>query len=409
VIPLRYNLGNLKARRVSTAMSMFGIGVVIAVMVSMMALDNGVTKATVSSGSKDNLMVMREGSEAELSSWVTKGAYHIIRALPGIAKDSKGEPIVSPELVILFKLPKKDNPKGSNVTVRGVTPEAFVLRPYVKVVAGRMFRPGVNEVMVAKRVASRFVNCGIGDSFQFGPQRYNVVGLFEAGGTAFDSEMWADADFLGGARKRDAYSSVVVKPVDRTAFDSIRDAIKNDNRLKLQAKSEYQYYDDQTRGLLGIRVLVTIVTAFMMFGAILGTMNTMFSAIASRTRELATLRALGFRRRTVIATVLVESAFIAALGGIAGVRLSLPVNGLSTGTTTWPGCSSNYPRMVWQPGPTPRRCSPSGRKAAKRTNSSVAAYSTRARPHGFVRSFAGCGRRRAGRSSSSRPTPGCCT
>lgn len=335
MIPLRYNVGNLKARRVSTAMSIFGIGVVIAVMVSMMALNNGVTKATVSSGSKDNLMIMREGAEAELSSWVTRDAYRIIRALPGIARDSKGEPVVSPELVILFKLPKKDNPKGSNVTVRGVTRAAFELRPYVKLVEGRMFRPGVNEVIVAKRVANRFVNCGLGDSFQFGPQKYNVVGLFEAGGTAFDSEMWADADFLGDARKRNAYSSVVVKPVDAEAFEAIKDIVKNDNRLKLQVKSEYQYYADQTRGLVGIKILVGIVTFFMMFGAILGTTNTMFSAIASRTRELATLRALGFKRRTVIASVLVESAFVASLGGVAGVLLSLPVNGISTGTTNW--------------------------------------------------------------------------
>jgi putative ABC transport system permease protein len=335
MIPLRYNVGNLRARNISTAMSIFGIGVVIAVMVSMMALNNGVVKATVSSGSKDNLMVMREGAEAELSSWVTKDQYRIIRSLPGIATGANSEPIVSPELVILFKLPKKDNPKGSNVTVRGVTPAAFQLRPYIKIVEGRMFHPGVNELIAAKRVASRFVNCNVGDSFKFGPQSYTVVGLFEAQGTAFDSEMWADADFLGQARRRGQYSSVVVKPVDAKAFNDIKETIKNDNRLKLAVKSEYQYYADQMQGLLGIKILVSIVTFFMMFGAVLGTMNTMFSAIASRGRELATLRALGFRRRTVIATVLIESAFVALLGGVLGVILSLPINGISTGTTNW--------------------------------------------------------------------------
>ena len=335
MIPLRYNIGNLNARRISTLMSIFGIAVVIAVMLSMMALNNGVTKATVSSGSKDNLMVMREGADAELSSWVTKDAFRIIRALPGITKGRNSEPLISPELVILFKLPKKDNPKGSNITVRGVTPMAFELRPYVKIVQGRMFRPGVNELIVARRVANRFVNCNVGDSFQFGPQRYNVVGLFEAGGTAFDSEMWADVDFLGLARKREQYSSVVLKPVDKKAFDEIKAAIRNDNRLKLMVKTEYQYYSDQIGGLLGIRILVSIVTVFMVFGAILGTMNTMFSAIASRTRELATMRALGFKRRTVIGSVLIESAFVAVLGGIGGVLLALPINGISTGTVNW--------------------------------------------------------------------------
>ena len=255
MIPLKYNIGNLKARRVSTLMTILGIGVVIAVMISMMALQNGVRSALVSSGSKDNLMVMREGAAAELSSWVTKDAFRIIRALPGIAKDSHGAPLISPELVIIFKIPKKDDPKGSNVLMRGVTPMAFTMRPYVTLVEGRMFRPGLNEVIVARRIRDRFVNTGLGDTFQFGSQKYNVVGVFDAKGTAFDSEMWCDADFLGQARKREAYSSVIVRPVDRAAFESIDAAIKNDNRLKLDVKSEYKYYDEQTSGLAGIEVL----------------------------------------------------------------------------------------------------------------------------------------------------------
>jgi putative ABC transport system permease protein len=335
MIPLKYNIGNLTARRVSTLMTVLGIGVVIAVMISMMALKNGVHSAIVSSGSKENLMVMREGAEAELSSTVTKDAFRIIRTLPGITKDAAGAPMVSPELVIIFKIPKKDDPKGSNVLVRGVTPQAFAMRPYVKIVEGRMFRPGLNEVIVARRIRDRFVNTGIGDSFKFGTQSYNVVGVFDAQGTAFDSEMWCDVDFLGQARKRTAYSSVIVRAADRDAFESIKATIKNDNRLKLEVKSEYQYYDDQTRGLAGIVVLVAIVTFFMTIGAILGTMNTMFSAVASRGRELATLRALGFKRRTIILSVVVESAFVALLGGLAGLLLALPVNAISTGTTNF--------------------------------------------------------------------------
>jgi ABC-type lipoprotein release transport system permease subunit len=335
MIPLKYNIGNLTARRVSTLMTILGIGVVIAVMISMMALKNGVHSAIVSSGSKENLMVMREGAEAELSSSVTKDAFRIIRTLPGISKDSSGAPMISPELVIIFKMPKKDDPKGSNVLVRGVTAQAFAMRPYVKIIDGRMFRPGVNEVIVARRIRDRFVNTAIGDSFKFGSQTYNVVGVFDAQGTAFDSEMWCDVDFLEQARKRTAYSSVIVRPVDREAFESIKATIKNDNRLKLEVKSEYQYYDDQTRGLAGIVVLVGIVTFFMTIGAILGTMNTMFSAIASRGRELATLRALGFKRRTIILSVVIESAFVALLGGVAGLLLALPVNAISTGTTNF--------------------------------------------------------------------------
>jgi ABC-type antimicrobial peptide transport system permease subunit len=335
MIPIKYNIGNLTARRVSTLMTILGIGVVIAVMISMMALQNGVRSAVVSSGSKDNLMVMREGAAAELSSWVTKDAFRIIRALPGIAKDNSGAPMISPELVIIFKIPKRDDPKGSNVLMRGVTPMAFSMRPYVKLVEGRMFKPGLNEVIVARRIRDRFVNTAIGDTFQFGTQKYNVVGVFDAQATAFDSEMWCDADFLGQARKREAYSSLIVRPVDHGAFESIKAAIKNDNRLKLDVKSEYQYYADQTNGLAGIVILVAIVTFFMTIGAILGTMNTMFSAIASRGRELATLRALGFKRRTILLSVIVESAFISLLGGVAGLLLALPVNMISTGTTNF--------------------------------------------------------------------------
>jgi putative ABC transport system permease protein len=334
MIPLKYNIGNLKARRVSTLMTVLGIGVVIAVMISMMALKNGVNSAVVSSGSKDNLMVMREGAAAELSSWVTKDAFRIIRALPGIAKEGNA-PLISPELVIVFKIPKKDDPKGSNVLVRGVTPMAFTMRPYVKIIDGRMFRPGVNEVIVARRIRDRFVNTAIGDSFKFGSQTYNVVGIFDAQGTAFDSEMWCDADFLGQARKRDGYSSLIVRPADRDAYESIKAAIKGDNRLKLEVTSEYQYYADQTTGLMGIVILVAIVTFFMTIGAILGTMNTMFSAVASRGRELATLRALGFKRRSIILSVVIESAFVALLGGLAGLLLALPVNAISTGTTNF--------------------------------------------------------------------------
>jgi putative ABC transport system permease protein len=336
MIPIKYNVGNLRSRAVSTGMSIFGIGVVIGVMLAMMALYHGVKLAIVSSGSKDELLIMRDGAEAELSSWVTKDAFRIIRALPGIARDSRGaDPLISPEIVILFKLPKKDNPKGSNVNVRGVTPAAFEMRPYVKIVEGRMFRPGVNEVIVARRIRDRFVNAGVGDTFVFGPQQWTVVGVFDAQGTAFDSEIWADAGYLGLARKRESYSSVLVRPADRASMESIKAAIKNDNRLKLAVKTEYQYYADQTRGLTGIVVLVAIVTFFMIGGAILGTMNTMYSAVASRGREIATLRALGFKRRSIILSIVIESAFVALLGGLAGLIFSFPVNWISTGTTNF--------------------------------------------------------------------------
>ena len=325
MIPLKYNAANLKARRVSTSMTILGIAIVIAVMLGMMALYNGVMSQETSSGSSDLLLVMQDGVDAELSSRIDKESFQIIRALPGVAK-------AVPQLVILFKLPKKDNPKGTNVTVRGATQDVFELRPYVKIISGRMFRPGVNEIIVARRIRDRFVNTDVGDTFQFGPQKWNVVGVFDAEGTAFDSEMWCDAGYLGQIRKRDTFSSVLIKPADRSSFATIKETVQNDNRLKLHARSERRYFEDQTSGLAGIKKLVAIVTFFMAGAAIFGTMNTMFSAVASRGRELATLRAIGFRRRAILLSMMLESALIAALGGIAGVLLSLPLNLISSGT-----------------------------------------------------------------------------
>jgi putative ABC transport system permease protein len=334
-IPIKYNIGNLMSRKVSALMTVLGIGIVIAVMVAMMALYNGVQQALVSSGSPENLMILREGAQTEATSWVTREKFRIIQSLPGIAKGADGQPLASPELVIIFKLPRHDNPTGSNVNVRGVTPAALALRPEIQLVDGRLFRSGVNEVIVSRRLQKRLSNTNIGDSFKFGTTQWTVVGVFDAKGTSFDSEMWADVETLGLAHNRHEYSSVVVKPAGAAAFRSIGDAIATDTRLKLQTKSEYQYYEDQTSGLLGIRILVTIVAFFMVLGATLGAMNTMFSAVASRKRELATMRALGFRRRDVLLSVVIEAIFISGLAGIVGVILALPVNGIATGTANF--------------------------------------------------------------------------
>lgn len=334
-IPLKYNIGNLMSRKTSTVMTILGIGVVIAVMVAMLALHNGVNQALVSSGSPENLMVLREGAQTEATSWVSREKYRIIRELPGIAKNAEGQPLVSPELVIIFKLPRRDNATGSNVNVRGVTPNALALRPYIDLVEGRMVRSGLKEVMVSKRMQERFLNMGIGESFRSGTHTWTVVGVFDAKEKSFDSEIWADLDTLAAAQKRPAYSSLLIKPVDAASFRSIRDSIQTDTRLKLLVKDEQKYYEDQTSGLLGIRILVTIVAFFMVLGATLGAMNTMFSAVASRKRELATMRALGFKRRDVLLSIVIEATVVSGLAGVVGVLLALPVNGIATGTANF--------------------------------------------------------------------------
>jgi putative ABC transport system permease protein len=334
-IPLKYNIGNLMSRKMSTVMTVLGIGIVIAVMVAMMALYNGVQSALVSSGSKENLIVLRDGAQTEATSWVTRDKFRILRSLPGIAKTPDGEALVSPELVIIFKLPRRDNATGSNLNVRGVTQKALDIRPYIKIVDGRMFHSGVNEVVVSRRMQKRFLNMDIGSSFKSGTNTWTVVGVFDAKGTGFDSEIWADVETLAAAQKRPQYSSVLLKPVDAAAFRSISDAIATDTRLKLLTKSEHKYYEDQSSGLLGIKILVTIVTFFMIIGATLGAMNTMFSAVASRKRELATMRALGFKRRHVLLSIVIEAIVVSGIAGVVGVLLALPVNGIATGTANF--------------------------------------------------------------------------
>lgn len=333
-IPLKYNTGNLAARRVSMLLTILGIGVINAVMLSMLALWHGVKTTTVASGSPKDLIVMRESAETELSSWVARDKYEVLRTLPGIARNGAGQPLVSPELVILFKLPRRDSGKGSNVLVRGITEVGLEMRN-VKLVEGRAFKPGTSEVIVAKRIRDRFASTSVGDTFHFGATDYRVVGVFDAAGTAFDSEIWADESFLAQSRKRDAYSTVLVRPTDAAAAKSVVDAVKNDNRLKLEVKTERKYYEEQTTGLFGIIFLVAVVTLFMVIGAVLGTMNTMFSAVSGRTRELGTMRALGFKRRAILLSVVIESALVSLLGGLAGVLLALPVNSISTGTTNF--------------------------------------------------------------------------
>ena len=332
MIPLKYNAGNLRSRGMSVAMTVFGIAVVIGVTIAMMALYNGVRTQLIASGSPDLLLVMEDGVDAELSSRVTEEQFDVIRALPGIAKDSQGTPLVAQQVVSIFKLTRKDTGKKSGITMRGVSGNIFALRPDVRIVEGRMFTPGVNEVIVSRRLHDRFAGMNVGGTFQLGPRAWNIVGVFDAGGTAFDSELWSDVTVLEQFRKRDFFSSLLIKPVDRNALDAIAQTVRNDPRLKLQAHSEREYYARQTQGLKSIRKLVAIVTFFMAGAAIFGTMNTMFSAIASRGRELATLRALGFRRREILLSILLESASLSLLGGIAGVLLALPVNLISTGT-----------------------------------------------------------------------------
>jgi len=334
-IPLKYNLRNLVRRRVNSLMTVFTIALVVAVFLAVMSLANGLNAALVSTGAPANAIVMRESAQSEVQSLVTKDAYQVIQTIPGIARDSSGKPIVSAEVTVLVNLPRRQTGQPSNVTVRGVSPAGFSLRPQLKLVDGKMFRPGVGEAIVSRRIADRFASTGLGDQIKLGRRDWTVVGIFEAGNTAFDSEIWSDVNEVMDAFDRSDYSSVLVKSADGFTPTQICDRISGEQRLKLEAKPEIRYYEEQTTAAGPIRALGMFVAVILGIGACFGGMNTMYAAVAARTREIGTLRALGFSKGSILTSFVIESLILAIVGGALGCLLALPVNGVTTGTTNF--------------------------------------------------------------------------
>jgi putative ABC transport system permease protein len=334
-IPLKYNLRNLVVRRVNSLMTVFTIALVVAVFLALMSLANGLNTALVSSGAPSNAIVMRESAQSEVQSIVTKESYQIIQTIPGIARDSSGKPITSGEVTVLVNLPRRQTGEPSNVTVRGVSAAGFSLRPQIKLVDGKMFRTGVGEAIVSRRIANRFASTGLGDQIKLGRRNWTVVGIFEAGNTAFDSEIWADVNEVMDSFDRADYSSVLVRAADGFTPQQISDRVNGEQRLKLEAKPELKYYEEQTSAAAPIRGLGMFVAIILGIGACFGGMNTMYAAVAARTREVGTLRALGFSKRSIMTSFVIESLILALIGGVVGCLLALPVNGVTTGTTNF--------------------------------------------------------------------------
>jgi len=321
-IPLKYNVRNLFVRKITTGLTVLGIALVVAVFLSVMALGEGLTRVFKSSGSDKNILVLRQNSQSELQSGVAREQIPLITTLPGVEKDADGKPLASGELVIVLNLEKLAG-GSSNVTIRGVSEKAMKLRPQMKLVAGREFKPGVSEVIVSKSVGSRFKDCKLGDVIKFGAFRWTVVGVFDADGTAPDSEIWTDVEGMQSDFKRNNYSSVLVRTADRAGRDAFLAGLGSDARLALEGKNEKTYYDDQTSTAAPIKFLGVFVGVVMAIGACFGAMNTMYAAVTARTREIATLRALGFSRPAVLASFVIESVVLALLGGLLGCLLGM--------------------------------------------------------------------------------------
>ncbi len=327
-----YNLRSMIVRKGTAAMTAMGIAMVVAVFVMTMAIAQGFRGALVASGSNENAILLRKGATSETVSAVLRPQLSIIEALPQIARASDGHPLASPELVVIISLPRQSDNKPANVPLRGVGPRAFEIRNTLEFVEGRRLTPGMREINVGKQAVGRFKGLTLGSDVKFGNTAWKVVGIFTADDASFESEVWGDVELMMPAFQRGGYQSVTVKLVDPSAIDSLQAAVAADPRLDLKPQRERDYYDGQseTTGTL-IRVFATFVTAILSIGAIFGAMNTMYAAVAYRTREIGTLRALGFSRLRIVAAFLAESVALAIVGGAIGCLIALPVHGLSTG------------------------------------------------------------------------------
>ncbi len=334
-VPVSYSLRNLWTRRLTTVLTASGMALVVFVFASVMMLAEGLRKTLIETGSYDNMVVIRKASQSEMQSSVDRDQAAIVETEPGIAT-SAGKPLLSKELVVIINLPKRESEKPSNVTIRGIGEFSLALRPQVRLVEGRMPRPGSSEIIAGRSVAKRFRGAGIGEKIRFAMQDWTVVGIFDAGRTGYSTEIWGDVDQLMQAFRRLAYSSVLFKLRDPSEAQKIKDRIEADPRLTLEVKRETRYYEDQSEMMAKfLRILGISLTVVFSLGAMIGAMITMYAAVANRTAEIGTLRALGFRRRNILAAFLIESMLLGLTGGLIGLFFASFMQFITISTVNW--------------------------------------------------------------------------
>jgi putative ABC transport system permease protein len=335
-IPVYYSIRNVGARKLTTLLTAGGMALVVFVFTAMQMLDAGLKKTLVQTGSPDNMLVIRKGSETEVQSGVSRQQAAIIESQPGIVRRADGLPIVSKETVVLINLVKRGSAKPSNVVIRGIGEQGFALRSQVQLVAGRMFAPGTSEIMAGASVARQFNGAGIGETLRFGQREWTVVGVFDGGGTGFDSEIWGDVEQLMQAFRRTGYSSVIARLGSNEDLERINETVENDPRLTLQAKRETVFYAEQSKALSDfLSIFGTALSVIFSIGAVIGATITMYSSVANRVTEIGTLRALGFGRAAILATFLLEALALGLVSGIAGVLLASLMQSVSFSTTNF--------------------------------------------------------------------------
>ena len=335
-VPFSYIARNLWVRRVTTALTAGGMALVVYVFATVLMMSEGIRSTLVATGQPDNVMVLRQGAGAEINSAIERGQAAVLSTLPGIATDALGRPLLSAEPVVLINLPKRSNGKPSNVTVRGTSEIGLQLRPGVRIVEGRMFRPGTSEIVVGSSTASGFAGIDIGANLRFAGRDWLIVGRYDSGRSGFDSEIWGDAEQMAQAFRRTVFSIVVFRLADAGLFDSVKARIDADPRLALEAKPEIRFYAEQSEALATfINILGLSLAIIFSIGAVVGAMITMFAAVAQRTGEIGTLRALGFRRGAVLAAFLVESLLLSAIGGVVGLAVASAMQAVDVSTTNF--------------------------------------------------------------------------
>ena len=335
-VPVGYIARNLVARRLTTALTASGMALVVYVFATVLMLSAGLQRTLVATGQDDNVVVIRRSSQTEVQSGIARSQAAIVESLPQVATGADGQPLVSKEPVVLINLPKRASGKPANVVIRGVTPAGLALRPQVRIVEGRMFRPGTAEVIAGRSIADGFQGAGLGETLRFASRDWQVVGVFDAGRTAFDSEIWGDAEQMLQAFRRNGYSSMLFKLTDPARFDEVKAAIENDPRLTLEAKREKRFYAEQSEALSRfISYLGTSISIIFSIGAVIGAAITMYASVASRTAEIGTLRALGFSRAAILVAFLGEALLLGLIGGVAGVIAASAMQALSISTTNF--------------------------------------------------------------------------
>lgn len=322
-IPLSYIARNLWTRRLTTALTAGGLALVVYVFATVLMLDAGLKRTLVTTGEYDNVVAIRKGAETEIQSGINRDQASIIEMHGAVAGGAYGERMASKETVVLISLIRRGDHKPSNVIIRGTAVIGLALRPQVKLAEGRMFRAGSTEIIVGSNIASRFEGTRIGGRLRFAQRDWTVVGIFDAGGSGFDSEIWGDVDQLMQSFRRTAYSTMVVRLVDAGLYDRFRADIDTDPRLTNEVKREQVFYSDQSRALSTfITILGMTLSIIFSIGATIGAMITMYASVASRVAEIGTLRALGFKRGSILWAFLAEALLLGLAGGVIGLALA---------------------------------------------------------------------------------------